>query len=69
MRSAEADEHRDRARLHDFEAEELLVEFARKSQVAAIERAVREKVELQGRCRLLGLGLGSAGIGHRRLPG
>src|SRR5690242_422811 len=43
---AETDQQRDRAGLHDLEAEELLVESARKSEVAAFQCAVRQKIEL-----------------------
>src|SRR5439155_3424432 len=45
VRATEANQERDRAGLHDLEAEELLVKWPRQGEIAAFQRAVREKVE------------------------
>jgi len=45
--AAQSNEKRDWARLDDLKPEKLLVEAARESEVAAFQRAVRQKVELK----------------------
>src|SRR5207237_7556101 len=47
--AAQPDQERDRASLHHIKAEELLVEAARKCEIAALERAMREKPQLERR--------------------
>src|SRR6266851_9623199 len=70
VRATEPDEQRDRAGLHDFEAEKLLVEPPRERQVAALQRTVREKVELQCRRRFCALRRGACVVDwwHLRPP-
>ena len=46
---------RDRARLNDAETKKLLVEAARESKIAALQRAMRQKVELERRRRFAAL--------------
>src|SRR5580704_17599049 len=53
--AAQSNEKRDRARLNDLETKKLLVEAARESKVAALQRAVRQKVELERRRRFVAL--------------
>src|SRR5580704_8553863 len=53
--AAQSYEKRDRARLNDLETKKLLVEAARESKVAALQRAVRQKVELERRRRFVAL--------------
>jgi hypothetical protein len=44
--AAQSNEKRDGARLNDLETQKLLIEAARESKVAALQRAVRKEVEL-----------------------
>jgi len=47
--AAQSNKKRDWARLNDLETKKLLIEAAREAEIAALQRTVRQKVELERR--------------------
>src|SRR5215471_3973847 len=47
--AAQSNEKRDGTRLNDLETQKLLIETAREAEIAALQRTVRQKVELERR--------------------